>query len=155
MVIKEYGADGIVKEIVSDNGSQFTSVDFTALLKHYDGLKHHRIPVGSPKHGGFYEIRHRDAKRVISKELISRPHADWAELAVLAEFKVNSNRHGSYPSPFALMHRREPSSFSSRVYETVVKGSIKWSPTPCPGRRSTRQKCLYPLRIWTGIGRPG
>jgi hypothetical protein len=116
----EYGVEGVIDEIVSDNGSQFTGADFAAIKHHYPGIRHHLIPVGSPSHGGFYEIRHRDVKRVITTALVERPLSHWVELAALAEFKVNSNRDGSYPSAFALIHGREPESRVDRIHRLIV-----------------------------------
>ena len=87
----------------------------------YPWLHHHRITVSSPKHGGFYEIRHRDCKAVITKELVSRPYADWVELAALAEFKVNSNRdEAGYPSPFALIFGFEPPARIEKIRDILL-----------------------------------
>jgi hypothetical protein len=138
------GADNVVQEIVSDNGSQFVGADFEAIRHCYPHVRHHRIPVGSPKHGGFYEIRHRDAKAVISKELISRPLTDWVELAALAERKVNSNRDESgYPSPFAMMRGFEPPSKIDRVQDLLFDRADQES---APRLKPRAQRLVQELR---------
>ena len=48
-----------------------------------------------------------------------RPTTHWRDLVQIAEFKLNSNRHGSYPSPFALVFGFEP---TTRYERGVMAG---------------------------------
>ena len=153
-ILLELGVHNVVQEIVSDNGAQFTSKDFEALRQRYPGLRHHRIPVASPKHGGFYEIRHRDCKAVIAKELVARPFADWIELAAMAEFKVNSNRdEAGYPSPFALIFGFEPPARIDKLRDILLfneqkkeQGEMDAEPLPKRPRKIDKLKYFEELK---------
>ena len=119
----QFGIENIVSEVVSDHGSVFTSSYFEALMKVYPDMRHHMIPVASPEHGGFYEVRHRDLKKHIISALVEKPEENWRILAAVAEFKVNSNRFECYPSPFSLVYGREPGTRAERVYEQIITGN--------------------------------
>jgi putative transposase len=66
---------GVSPEIVSDNGSQYTSKDFKALIKHFQ-LQHIQIRIQHPESNGVIERFHRSVRDGLSdQELKDLMHA--------------------------------------------------------------------------------
>lgn len=120
-VLRSLGCEGFIQTIWSDHGCQFTSAAFKKTVQSLCGpfafaVEHRLIPVGSPSHGGFYEVHHREIARAFRSILAEDPTVDWVELASIAECKVNSHRaDGNTPSPFAQIHGWEPQSAVERL----------------------------------------
>jgi len=76
----------------------------------------HYIPVGTPSHGGFYEVHHREITRTFKAMLQIDRLEDFEEMASVAAFKVNSHRPGGVaPSPFAQLFGYEPRCAAERL----------------------------------------
>jgi len=69
-------------EIVSDNGSQFTSADFKALVRQFD-LQHIRLRMYHPESNGTLERFHRSTREALAEQDLRNPArarvlmADW------------------------------------------------------------------------------
>ena len=145
-ILRSWGCEGIVEEIWSDNGMQFMSAAFKALVLRLPGVKihceghsesgefvpvkHKRIPVGTPHLGGFYETHHREAKRAFRAVLAEFPDISWEVLASLAEAKVNFYRVDGLPSPFQLVFGREPVLAVERFPLSAIAGFRQSNETP-------------------------
>ena len=121
-VLRRWGAEGYVQRIITDKGSQFPSHMFRAVALKLGGgrmdetVSHHEIPVGTPSHGGFYEVHHRAVTRTFKNMLAEDRMADYLEMTSVAAFKVNSHRPGgTAPSPFAQIHGFEPRLAAERL----------------------------------------
>ena len=104
-----------VQEVWTDNGKQFLSVEFAALLRSaLPGVRHCRIPPYAPQAGGWYEIPHRTENEVFRAVLAVTPVEDWQEVCDLAMTKINCTSPDGAPSPYLLWFGREPSVLADR-----------------------------------------
>lgn len=98
---------GCPKTIISDNGSQFTSKEFTGLLSEL-GIQHQRTPPYSPQCNPV-ERANRVVKTMIS-QYITGQHKTWDRYLPELNFAINSARHESTKfSPAYLNYGREMS----------------------------------------------
>jgi len=134
IVLRNWGCEGTVEEIWSDNGRQFLSAAFRALVYRLPGValrgpaadqpilvSHKTIPVRTPHLGGHWETHHREAKHVFRTLLAEYSKASWKVLASYAEAKVNFHREAGYPSPHQLLFGREPRVEAERLPLTLIR----------------------------------
>ena len=144
ITLRTWGCEGVVEEIWSDNGKQFLSAAFQALVKRLPGVflggpaaensqqlvRHMTIPVRTPHLGGHWETHHREAKKVFRALLAEWPHASWDTLASYAEAKVNFHREAGYPSPHQLVFGFEPQTEAERLPLSVMQQNVWDSKRP-------------------------
>jgi hypothetical protein len=137
IVLRSWGCEGLVEEIWSDNGRQFLSAVFQALILRLPGVylggpaaptttavRHKTIPVRTPHLGGHWETHHREAKHVLKRMLAEWPQASWPVLASFAEAKVNFHREKGYPSPHQLVFGRDPITEAERLpLQVAIRGA--------------------------------
>lgn len=96
---------GSPKTIITDNGSQFISKEFTALLDEY-GINHQKTPVYSPQCNPVER-----ANRVIGtmiSQFITKTHRTWDKYLPELTFAMNTAKHESTQfSPAYLNYGRE------------------------------------------------
>lgn len=96
---------GCPKNLISDNGSQYTSNDFTNMLKSY-GITHLRIPPYSPQCNPTERVN-RVIKTMIA-QFIEKTQRSWAKYLPELVFAYNSARQDSTQfSPAYLNYGRE------------------------------------------------
>lgn len=85
---------GRPRRIISDQGSCFTGLDFTAFLKKHN-IEHVKIAVASPQANGQVERVNRTLKAILGK--LSEPidHANWVQMLPKVEFALNNTKHSS------------------------------------------------------------
>jgi len=83
------------------------------------------IPVGSPSHDGFYEVKNTAPGKVLGAMLAIDHLYDFKEMASVAAAKINYYRSGpSVPSAHALVYGFEPLHGVERL-PTLVTGDLK------------------------------
>ncbi|XP_011254969.2 uncharacterized protein K02A2.6-like [Camponotus floridanus] len=95
---------GCPDQLISDNGTQFTSRQFRTLLASF-GIQHRTSPVYAP-HCNPVERANRTIKTMISQYVGDR-HRDWDEHIDALQFAVNIARHEATYTPTFLLHGRE------------------------------------------------
>ena len=66
-----FASYGLPKEVVSDNGPQFTSGEFQAFMSNY-GIKHTRVPPYHPSSNGAVERTVQIVKRALQKQVLDQ-----------------------------------------------------------------------------------
>ncbi len=110
------GIAGTVREVWTDNGKQFVSAAFEALLRSVlPGVRHRFIPSYAPYAGGFYEVQHRTLNQTLRAVLAVTPVEHWQKLCDFAMEKINGCSTNGGPSPAELWFVRPHEVAADRV----------------------------------------
>lgn len=100
--------EGVAEEVVSDNGTHFTSVAVEEFLSSH-GVKHTRTPAYHPASNGMAERSVRTVKSLVMADLLERG-GDWDMACQKIQLHYNSSVHASTGQPpFAVARGRTPS----------------------------------------------
>ncbi len=87
-------------EVWTDNGKQFTSAAFAAMLQSVlPGVRHRFSPPYAPYVAGWYEVQHRCYTQFARAALARTRVEDWQRVCDAAMVKINSSAPDGYPSP--------------------------------------------------------
>ena len=114
------GIRDAVQEVWTDNGKQFVSAEFAAMLRSVlPGVRHCTIPAHAPYAGGWYEVHHRALNQVLRALVAEVPLDDWQDGCDLAQVKLNCSSVDGGPTPFLLWYGREPVVQADRLLSVV------------------------------------
>lgn len=107
-ILSSMGIRDVVQEVWTDNGKQFVSAEFAAMLRSVlPGVRHCTIPAYAPYAGGWYEIPHRALNQVLRALVAQLPLEEWQDGCDLAQVKLNCSSVDGSPSPH-LLYRAGP-----------------------------------------------
>lgn len=125
VLLEVFGRFGIPDEILTDNGTVFTS-KYTKSLMATLGIKQIRTSPYHPQTNGMLERWHRTIKTIIRK--LDKPEK-WASTLPMALFAARDAPHGSTGfSPFQLLFGHNINSSTSMLHKTWTCNSK--TPTP-------------------------